>query len=65
MSTATAQARVLGIVRGREIDAIARVALEEHDLLIAWTNATPWQLSLDAIDGMSLSERRCARSDPR
>ena len=55
VSTATAQARVLGIVRGREIDAIARIELEEHALLIAWANATPWRLSLDAIDGMSLS----------
>jgi len=49
-----ATAHVVGIVQGREIDAQAALELEDHALVILWTRAAPWRLSLDGIDGVSL-----------
>ncbi|MEO7999866.1 MAG: hypothetical protein ABI852_20600 [Gemmatimonadaceae bacterium] len=44
--------RVIGIVRGRELDAYAGVALVDHSLLLTWEHAAPWQLDLDGLDGV-------------
>ncbi|MCC6242378.1 MAG: hypothetical protein IT353_06030 [Gemmatimonadaceae bacterium] len=47
-----ARGRVVGIVRGREINADAQLALDEHSLAILWDRAAPWRLALDGIDGL-------------
>lgn len=48
-----AAARVVGIVRGREIDARAVLELEDDALVIRWTRAAPWRLALEGLDGVS------------
>ena len=52
VETIEARGRVVGIVRGREINADAHLALDAHSLAILWDRATPWRLSLDGIDGL-------------
>jgi hypothetical protein len=42
----SAQAHVVGMVRGREIDRVARVFLDGDALVLAWQDATPWRLLL-------------------
>jgi hypothetical protein len=49
----TAQARVIGIVRGREIDTSASVSIDQDTLVLAWQNATSWRLSLTGIEGIA------------
>jgi hypothetical protein len=46
--------RVVGIVRGREIDAPASIALDDDTIVLQWASATPWRLGLDGIDGIAL-----------
>ncbi len=48
-----AAARVVGIVRGRELDARAVLELEDDALVIRWTHAAPWRLALGGLDGVS------------
>ncbi|MEQ1691144.1 MAG: hypothetical protein ABMA00_07665, partial [Gemmatimonas sp.] len=48
-----ADARVVGIVQGRDIDARAVLELDEHALVILWTRAAPWRLAFDGIDGVA------------
>ncbi len=48
-----AQARVVGIVRGREIDTAASVTIDQETLVLAWEDATPWRLSLSGVEGIS------------
>jgi len=48
-----AQVRVVGIVQGREIDTLAEVTLDQHTLVLAWQDATPWRLSLSDIEGIA------------
>ncbi len=48
-----ATARVLGIVRGREIDAQADLELDDDSLRLLWTRAAPWRLALTGIDGLA------------
>jgi len=52
-SPTTAQARVIGIVRGREIDTSATVTIDQDTLVLAWQDATPWRLSLTGIEGVT------------
>jgi len=52
-SATTAQARVIGIVRGREIDTSASVTIDQDTLVLAWQDATPWRLSLTGIEGIA------------
>jgi hypothetical protein len=52
-SATTAQARVIGIVRGREIDTSATVTIDQDTLVLAWQDATPWRLSLTGIEGIT------------
>ena len=52
-SVIAAQARVVGIVRGREIDTSASVTLDQDTLVLAWQHATPWRLSLSGIEGIA------------
>lgn len=47
--------RVVGIVRGREINALADVSLESEAIVFTWENATPWRLALDGLDGVAHS----------
>lgn len=58
LAPARVSARVLGIVRGREIDAMAQLSLEPHAVVLAWANAAPWRLAFDGIDGASLGPSR-------
>lgn len=51
-------ARVVGIIRGREIDARASLELDARSLVLHWTGATSWQLPLDSIDGASTGPSR-------
>ncbi|MGV3707667.1 MAG: hypothetical protein ACO1Q7_02420 [Gemmatimonas sp.] len=44
--------RVVGMVRGRELDSRARISLSGQNILLAWEHASPWQLSLDGLDGV-------------
>ena len=53
-----ATAHVVGIVRGREIDARAEVELDGPTLVIFWSRATPWRLALAGIDGVSIADRQ-------
>ena len=53
-----ATAHVVGIVRGREIDARAEVELDGPTLVIFWSRATPWRLALEGIDGASIGDRQ-------
>lgn len=52
-SSVRATARVLGIVRGRDIDAEAALELDHDSLVLLWTRAAPWRLALGGIDGLS------------
>lgn len=51
-SPAGIRTRVIGIVRGRELDAVATVVLAANALVLSWDNAAAWQLDLDALDGV-------------
>lgn len=51
----TANARVAGIIRGRDIDANATLELEERVLLIAWSGTLTWRLDLEEVDGIAHS----------
>ena len=44
--------RVIGMVRGRELDAHAMASLSGNNVVLAWENAAPWELDLDGIDGV-------------
>ncbi|MEO7359282.1 MAG: hypothetical protein ABI120_03065, partial [Gemmatimonadaceae bacterium] len=44
--------RVIGMVRGRELDAYALASLAANNVVLAWENAAPWQLDLEGIDGV-------------
>lgn len=46
--------RVVGIVRGREIDAQATAALDDAFLVLSWTQAAAWRLALDGFDGVAI-----------
>lgn len=46
------RARVLGIVRGRELDAHATVALSGNAIVLSWENAAAWEIALDGLDGV-------------
>jgi len=52
-SVMPALAHVVGIVRGREIDASASVTLDQDSLVLAWQDATPWRLLLSGIEGIA------------
>ncbi len=45
--------RVVGIVRGRELDARADLSLDHDALVLDWANAAAWRLDLDAIEGVA------------
>lgn len=51
-ATAGIPVRVIGMVRGRELDAAATVSLAGNDIVITWEHAAPWELDLDGIDGV-------------
>lgn len=51
--------RVVGIVRGREIDGSARVFLDDEALVLEWPAAAAWRLSLDGIDGVATGTASC------
>ena len=52
---ARSSVRVVGIVRGREINALADVSLDSEAVVLTWANATPWRLRLDGLDGVAHS----------
>jgi hypothetical protein len=45
-------ARVLGIVRGREINADATLSLSGRSIVLAWEHAHAWRLDTDGLDGL-------------
>ena len=49
-----ADVRVVGMVRGRELARDARFSVEEGYVQLAWTDAAPWQVAFDGIDGVQL-----------
>jgi len=53
VTAARVNARIIGIVRGREIDAQAALELDEHTIVIHWAAATPWRLAFDGLDGIA------------
>ena len=54
IATVRASVRVVGIVRGREINALAEASLEGEAIVLTWTSATPWRLAFDGLDGVAL-----------
>lgn len=44
--------RVIGMVRGRELDAYATVTLASTAIVLSWENAAAWRLDLDGLDGV-------------
>jgi len=44
--------RVVGIVRGREVDAGAALSLDRDALVLDWDGAASWRLDLDGIEGI-------------
>jgi hypothetical protein len=46
-------ARVVGIVRGREINAPANVTLDHDAVVLSWADAAAWRLELDGIEGLA------------
>jgi hypothetical protein len=48
----TARVRVVGIVRGREIDTTASATIDQDSLVLAWEQSTPWRLALTGIEGI-------------
>lgn len=57
--TEAAPVRVVGMVRGREIDSTARVFLDGDALVLEWPHAAAWRLALDAIEGMGAGATSC------
>ncbi len=53
MTYASTQVQVVGIVRGREVNARADVSLETDALVISWAQATPWRIAYDGLDGVA------------
>ncbi|MCE2899618.1 MAG: hypothetical protein ACK6DP_00685 [Gemmatimonas sp.] len=49
--------RVVGIVRGRDIDAEATVALDDAALVLSWPQAAAWRLGLTGIEGVAVGAR--------
>lgn len=47
----TALVQVVGMVRGREIAREARFSVEETHVQLAWSDAAPWLVAFDGIDG--------------
>ncbi len=47
--------RIVGIVRGREMDAQGTVSLGSDGLTITWPPAATWRLALDGIDGVGIT----------
>ncbi|MEP6835882.1 MAG: hypothetical protein ABJB74_21010 [Gemmatimonas sp.] len=45
--------RVIGMVRGRELDAYAMIALHGQNIVLAWEEAAPWEIDLDGVDGVN------------
>lgn len=45
--------RIVGIVRGREIDAPAVVTLDHAAVVLEWQEAAAWRLDLDGIEGIA------------
>lgn len=60
IATVRASVRVVGIVRGREINALAEASLEGEAIVLTWTSATPWRLAFDGLDGVALGASRSA-----
>jgi hypothetical protein len=48
----SADVRVVGMVRGRDIAREARFSVEEQAVVLAWRDAAPWRLGFDGIDGL-------------
>ncbi len=46
--------RIHGIVRGHELDTPAVFSLEDDTVVLVWSAATPWRLSLASIDGIAV-----------
>ena len=46
------RSRVIGIVRGKEIDAFAAISLDGRAIVLAWEGATAWSLDVEALDGV-------------
>jgi hypothetical protein len=45
--------RVVGIVRGRDVDASADLSLDHDALVLDWADAAAWRLALDGIEGIA------------
>lgn len=49
--------RVVGIVRGRDIDATATATLDHEAVVLEWPDAAAWRLAFDGIDGVRATEQ--------
>lgn len=56
LSDRTTAVRVVGIVRGREVNADARVSLDADTLVIAWPASPAWRVALEGIDGLAAAD---------
>ena len=53
---------IVGIVRGHELDTPAVLSLDDDTLVLVWSAATPWRLSLDTIDGIGVTTTQPSRT---
>jgi hypothetical protein len=49
--------RVVGVVRGRDVEAVADLSLDRDALVLEWLHATAWRLELDDIEGIGVGSR--------
>lgn len=53
LNTETLTVRVVGIVRGREINAAATLTLDHDAVMLSWPDAAAWRLDLDGLEGVN------------
>ena len=51
-------AEVVGLVQGRDVHAEAELSLGDHAIMLVWSQAAPWRLDFDGLDGVRIGERQ-------
>ena len=56
MSSEPLTVRVVGIVRGRQVNALAALTLDLDAVVLSWSTAAAWRLELDGIEGLHAAD---------
>jgi hypothetical protein len=56
---------VVGIVRGRGINALGTIALDHDALVLEWPQSAAWRLALDGIEGLGMGAHRARPTGAR